>query len=77
MLTVDTAPCGEPHRGEIFAVMAMPDGDFPGQSAIEKYQNKCALGVGEVLARRRGSDPEIGLFSLTRVKTRGAKATAR
>jgi hypothetical protein len=63
VLTVDTAPCGEPHKGEIFAVMTMPDGDFPGQSAIEKYQNKCAPELAKY-SPEAASDPEIGLFVL-------------
>ena len=63
VLTVDTAPCGEPHKGEIFAVMAMPDGAFPGQSAIEKYQNKCAPELAKY-SPEAASDPEIGLFVL-------------
>jgi hypothetical protein len=41
VLTVDTVGCDQPHAGEVFAVLQMPAGDFPGQSAIEEYQNKC------------------------------------
>ncbi len=41
VLTVDTVGCDQPHAGEVFAVLLMPEGDFPGQSAIEEYQNKC------------------------------------
>jgi len=41
VLTVDTVGCDQAHAGEVFAVLLMPDGDFPGQSAIEEYQNKC------------------------------------
>jgi len=41
VMTVDTVGCDESHAGEVFAVLQMPDGDFPGQSAIENYQNKC------------------------------------
>ena len=41
VLTVDTVGCDKPHGGEVFAVLLMPEGDFPGQSAIEEYQNKC------------------------------------
>ncbi len=63
VLTVDTAPCGEPHEGEIFAVMNMPDGDFPGQSAIEEYQNKCAPELAKY-SPEAASDPEVGLFVL-------------
>ena len=39
--TVDTVGCDKAHAGEVFAVLLMPDGNFPGQSAIEEYQNKC------------------------------------
>jgi hypothetical protein len=41
VLTVDTVGCDQPHAGEVFAVLLMPEGDFPGQPAIEAYQNKC------------------------------------
>jgi hypothetical protein len=41
VLTVDTVGCDQMHAGEVFAVLMMPNGDFPGQSAIEEYQNKC------------------------------------
>jgi hypothetical protein len=41
VMTVDTVGCDQPHAGEVFAVLQMPDGDFPGPSAIEDYQNKC------------------------------------
>ena len=63
VLTVDTAPCDEPHKGEIFAVMNMPDGDFPGQSAIEEYQNKCAPELLKY-SPEAASDPKVGLFVL-------------
>ena len=39
--TVDTVGCDQAHAGEVFAVLLMPGGNFPGQSAIEEYQNKC------------------------------------
>ena len=41
VLTVDTVGCDQSHAGEVFAVLMMPEGDYPGQSAIEEYQNKC------------------------------------
>ncbi|HET9563247.1 MAG TPA: septum formation family protein [Mycobacterium sp.] len=63
VLTVDTAPCGDPHEGEIFAVMNMPDGGFPGQSAIEEYQNKCAPELVKY-SPEAARDPEVGLFVL-------------
>jgi Septum formation len=41
VFTVDTVQCDETHAGEVFAVLMMPEGDFPGQPAIDEYQNKC------------------------------------
>jgi hypothetical protein len=63
VITVDTAPCGEPHTGEIFSVMTMPDGDFPGQFAIEEYQNKCAPELADY-SPGAAEDADVGLFVL-------------
>ena len=41
VLTVQTVDCNQSHAGEVYAVLTMPDGDFPGVAAIESYQNKC------------------------------------
>jgi len=41
VMTVDTVGCEESHAGEVYAVLLMPEGDYPGQTAIEDYQNKC------------------------------------
>jgi hypothetical protein len=41
VFTVDTVDCDQAHAGEVFAVLMMPDGDFPGQSAIDEYQSRC------------------------------------
>ena len=63
VLTLDTVACSEPHTGEIFSVMTMPDGDFPGQFAIEEYQNKCAPELAEY-SPEAASDQEIGVLAL-------------
>jgi len=49
VMTVDTVGCDQAHAGEVFAVLLMPDGRFPGQPAIEEYQNKC--------------EPELALYA--------------
>jgi hypothetical protein len=41
VMTVQTIGCDQAHAGEVYAVLLMPEGDYPGQSAIESYQNKC------------------------------------
>jgi hypothetical protein len=63
VITVDTAPCSEPHTGEIFSVMTMPEGDFPGTFAIEEYQNKCAPELADY-SPEAAEDPGVGLFVL-------------
>ena len=42
VMTVQTVACEEPHAGEVFAVLQMPDGDFPGQPAIDEYADRCS-----------------------------------
>jgi hypothetical protein len=41
VLTVKTVECDQSHAGEVYAVLTMPDGGYPGNAAIEEYQNKC------------------------------------
>jgi Septum formation len=41
VLTVQTVGCDQVHAGEVFAVLVMPDGDYPGDAAIAEYQNQC------------------------------------
>jgi hypothetical protein len=41
VLTVKTIECEESHAGEVYAVLTMPEGDYPGDAAIEEYQNRC------------------------------------
>jgi hypothetical protein len=47
VLTVQTVGCDELHAGEVFAVLQMPDGDYPGQSAIDEYADKCGPTLAE------------------------------
>lgn len=42
VLTVKKISCEEPHAGEVFAVLMMPDGDFPGQAEVEAYHERCS-----------------------------------
>jgi len=40
--TVQTIGCEEPHAGEVFAELQMPDGDYPGQPTIDEYADQCS-----------------------------------
>ena len=63
VLTVDTVGCDQAHAGEVFAVLLMPDGDYPGQSAIEEYQNKCEPELASY-ARDAITDDSVQLYVL-------------
>jgi putative regulator of septum formation len=40
--------CQESHAGEVVAVLTMPDGDFPGQPAIDAYaEDKCVAALAD------------------------------
>jgi Septum formation len=40
--TVETVDCQKPHAGEVYAQLAAPDRNFPGEDAIvERYASKC------------------------------------
>ncbi|OFJ51791.1 hypothetical protein BEL07_21045 [Mycolicibacterium grossiae] len=41
IMTLPTVDCAKPHGGEVYAVLNMPDGDYPGAAAIDEWQNKC------------------------------------
>jgi len=63
VVTVDTVTCDKPHRGEVFGAINLPDGEFPGQSAIEKYQERCAPAL-TAYAPDAAADHTIGLYVL-------------
>jgi hypothetical protein len=41
VLTVKTVGCDQQHAGEVYAVLNMPEGDFPGQAAVDEFSNRC------------------------------------
>lgn len=42
VLTVKTVGCDQPHAGEVFAVLTMPEGDYPGDAAVQEYSERCS-----------------------------------
>ncbi|MBW5485003.1 septum formation family protein [Streptomyces bambusae] len=42
-LTVNIVPCDQPHEGEVYAVLPLPDGPFPGMKKVISLANeKCS-----------------------------------
>ncbi|OBG85690.1 hypothetical protein A5699_23390 [Mycobacterium sp. E802] len=63
VLYVKTVSCDQPHKGEVFAVLPLPDGEFPGDTAVIKYTDKCAPALDQY-APNVTADSAIQLFVL-------------
>ncbi|OBJ91331.1 septum formation family protein [Mycolicibacterium conceptionense] len=63
VLYVKTVSCDQPHKGEVFAVLQMPDGDFPGDAAVVKYADKCGPELSRY-APDANSESGVQLFVL-------------
>lgn len=63
VMTLPTTDCAQPHSGEVYAVIDMPDGDYPGQSKIDEYQNRCPDELLSI-APDAIDDDSIGIYVL-------------
>lgn len=63
VLYVKAVGCDQPHKGEVFAVLPLPDGDFPGDAAVVQDADKCAPALAEYAPDAKG-DAGIQLFVL-------------
>jgi hypothetical protein len=57
---VEIVDCKDLHRGEVVAVLMLPDGDFPGQAVIKEHVNKCDEELAAYAPSAVG-DPSVGL----------------
>jgi uncharacterized protein DUF4190/putative regulator of septum formation len=60
---VPVVGCEEPHRGEVYALLTMPDGDFPGHEAIAQFQYKCGPALAGYSPTAM-ANPAVGIFVL-------------
>lgn len=60
---VKTVTCDEPHKGEVFTVLAMPDGAFPGDAAVSTFTDRCGPALTQ-RAPQAADDPAVSLFVL-------------
>lgn len=60
---VKTVECSRPHKGEVFAVITVAGDDFPGQSKIVGYQDKCQPALAAYSSAAL-ADSEVGMFVL-------------
>lgn len=61
--SVKTVACSEPHKGEVYYVAAVPGDEFPGETAIIEYQDKCEPAL-RAFSPSATTDPEVGMFVL-------------
>lgn len=63
VLTLPTVDCAQPHGGEVYTVLTMPDGNYPGASAIDEWQNKCPDAL-QSFSPAAMEDDSVGVFVL-------------
>lgn len=63
VLTLPTVDCNQPHGGEVYAVLTMPDGKYPGTSVIDEWQNKCPEEL-QSFSPDAMTDDSVGVFVL-------------
>jgi hypothetical protein len=63
IMTMPTTDCKKPHGGEVYAVLTMPDGSYPGESAIDEWQNKCPDEL-QTFSPEAMADDSVGVFVL-------------
>lgn len=63
VLTLPTVDCAEPHGGEVYAVINMSDGDYPGQAKIDQFQEKCPEELA-TFAPDAMTDDSVGIYVL-------------
>lgn len=61
--SVHTVACTDPHKGEVYHVITVPGTEFPGETAIIDYQDKCQPALEE-FSPSAMADPEVGMFVL-------------
>ena len=60
---VKTVTCDQPHKGEVFEVLTMPDGAFPGDAAVSTFTDKCGPALS-AHAPKAAADAAVSLFVL-------------
>ncbi len=61
--SIKTVPCSEPHKGEVYYVATVPGAEFPGETAVIEFQDKCEPAL-RAFAPSAMTDPQVGMFVL-------------
>lgn len=63
--TVRAVPCAEPHDNEIYLAFDLPDGDFPGVTAIDAEAKDRCLAAFESFVAVDHDESELNFFPVT------------
>ncbi len=61
--SVQTVACTEPHKGEVYFALTVPGSEFPGETEIIDYQDRCQPALEE-FSPSAMANPEVGMFVL-------------
>ena len=62
--TVPVVPCSEPHSDEVFALLTLPDQDFPGQDAIYDQGEELCIAEFEGFVGLSYQESELDLWAI-------------
>jgi hypothetical protein len=60
---LDTVPCEQAHAGEVYAVLEMPAGEFPGDAAVVAFSRRCGPALQEYAAAA-ATDRSVEIYTL-------------
>lgn len=63
-LTVTAVPCSEPHRGEIFALLDLPSGPYPGTAEVTRLGEEGCAARLPGYSQSAAADPNVGITFL-------------
>lgn len=64
VLSLPGVPCAKAHEGEVFAVFDLPEGDYPGQAAVDEQVSTQCNSRLTAYSPSAQDNPAIGLFSV-------------
>ncbi|MGQ0467566.1 MAG: septum formation family protein [Sporichthyaceae bacterium] len=68
VITMSVVDCDQPHLAEVYAVLEMPSGAFPGGAAVETFSQKCDPAL-ENYAPKAHADEAVGIYTLYPTRT--------
>jgi hypothetical protein len=68
VMTMRVVPCDQPHLAEVYAVLEMSSGGFPGGAAVDAFTDKCDPALRSY-APQAYADDSVGIYTLHPTRT--------